>query len=121
MQGLLQAGLQKLEQHPDHTEDVPNRAELTGLLDKAQRLLQLKEAGNRYSDIIFLLCPKALLYTCILLDKAQVLANMALHELSVDFVWQAACPTQTFYLIWHSLCCKEVGNRYNAISFQMLL
>ena len=56
MQGLLQAGLQKLEQQPDHEENVPNRAELTGLLEKAQRLLQLKEAGNRYSGVICRLC-----------------------------------------------------------------
>ncbi|KAL0051715.1 hypothetical protein WJX82_000922 [Trebouxia sp. C0006] len=47
MQELLQGGVQKLEQHPDHQEDVPTRPELTGLLANAHKLLQLKEAGNK--------------------------------------------------------------------------
>jgi len=48
MQELLQGGVQKLEQHPDHQEDVPTRPELTGLLANAHKLLQLKEAGNKW-------------------------------------------------------------------------
>ena len=48
MQEVLQSGVQKLEQHPDHQEDVPTRPELTDLLEKAQKLLQLKDAGNKY-------------------------------------------------------------------------
>ena len=48
MRELLQGGVQKLEQHPDHQEDVPTRPELTDLLAKAHKLLQLKEAGNRW-------------------------------------------------------------------------
>ena len=48
MQELLQGGMQKLEQHPDHQEDVPTRPELTDLLANAHKLLQLKEAGNRW-------------------------------------------------------------------------
>ena len=47
MQELLRGGLQKLEQHPDHQEDVPTRAELTELLGQADKLLQLKEEGNK--------------------------------------------------------------------------
>ncbi|DBA87393.1 TPA: hypothetical protein ACH3X1_004435 [Trebouxia sp. C0004] len=47
MREVLQGGVQKLEQHPDHQEDVPTRPEVTELLEKAQKLLQLKEAGNR--------------------------------------------------------------------------
>ncbi|KAL0022774.1 hypothetical protein WJX79_003861 [Trebouxia sp. C0005] len=47
MREVLQGGMQKLEQHPDHREDVPTRPEVTDLLEKAQKLLQLKEAGNR--------------------------------------------------------------------------
>ena len=47
MQELLRGGLQKLKQHPDHQEDVPNRPELTELLDQADKLLQLKEEGNK--------------------------------------------------------------------------
>ena len=47
MREVLQGGVQKLEQHPDHQEDVPTRPEVTDLLEKAHKLLQLKEAGNR--------------------------------------------------------------------------
>ena len=47
MQVFLQGGIQKLEQQPEHEEDVPTKADLVGLVDKASRLLQLKEAGNR--------------------------------------------------------------------------
>ena len=47
MQGLLQEGLSKLEQHPDHQEDVPDQQQVAELSKTAQKLLQLKEAGNR--------------------------------------------------------------------------
>ena len=52
MQRLLQGGIQKLEQQPDHEEDVPIKADLLGLIDKAQKLLQLKEAGNRCAHML---------------------------------------------------------------------
>ncbi len=48
MQEVLQDGVQKLEQHPDHQEDVPTGPEVTDLLEKAQKLLQLKDAGNKW-------------------------------------------------------------------------
>ncbi len=44
---VLQGGMQKLEQHPDHQQDVPTRTELADLLEKAQQLLQLKDEGNK--------------------------------------------------------------------------
>ena len=47
MRDVMQAGIQKLAQHPDHQEDVPSQAELADLLDKAQKLLQLKDKGNK--------------------------------------------------------------------------
>ena len=47
MQDLLQEGMQKLEQHPDHQEDVPDQQQVAQLSKTAQKLLQLKEAGNR--------------------------------------------------------------------------
>ena len=51
MQGLLQEGLLKLEQHPDHQEDVPDQQQVAELSKTAQKLLQLKEAGNRYDPL----------------------------------------------------------------------
>ena len=48
MQCLLQEGMQKLDQHPDHQEDVPDRQQVADLSNTAQKLLQLKEAGNKY-------------------------------------------------------------------------
>ncbi|KAL3152969.1 hypothetical protein ABBQ38_011999 [Trebouxia sp. C0009 RCD-2024] len=47
MQSWLQEGIQKLEQHSNHEEDVPDRQQLEALSNTAQKLLQLKEAGNR--------------------------------------------------------------------------
>lgn len=49
MQSWLQEGIQKLEQHSNHEEDVPDRQQLEALSNTAQKLLQLKEAGNRYT------------------------------------------------------------------------
>ena len=48
MQGGLQEGVKSLEQHPEHEEDVPDKAQLADLIKTAHRLLQLKEAGNKY-------------------------------------------------------------------------
>lgn len=47
MQGLLQEGMLKLEQHPNHQEDVPDQQQVAQLSSTAQKLLQLKETGNR--------------------------------------------------------------------------
>ena len=44
---VLQEGAQKLEQHPVHQENVPSSSELSQLSQNAQKLLQLKEAGNK--------------------------------------------------------------------------
>lgn len=51
MQGLLQEGMHKLEQQPDHQEDVPDQQQVAQLSSSAQKLLQLKEAGNRYDTL----------------------------------------------------------------------
>ena len=52
MQGLLQDGLHKLEQHPHHQEDVPDQQQVAQLSSTAQKLVQLKEAGNRYDTLL---------------------------------------------------------------------
>ena len=49
MQQVLQGGLQKLEQHPTHDEEVPDAVQVASLMTSAQKLLQLKEAGNKYA------------------------------------------------------------------------
>lgn len=68
MQGVLQQGLQSLEQRAEHEEDVPDKGQVAELIKTADKLLQLKEAGNKYEFMVMY----HLLGLHTLLDKAYV-------------------------------------------------